>query len=181
MVTIALNGNNTTESFGFNESCTGEICAAKCRAENGQIILTVTIYISPNQNGSCFNLWDHDGCIRVRRYADEHCLPDCIIERHSGLTRVMVWGAISYHGRSRLLRMEGISGAIFQQHNAYPLVAKTVRVFCSAKPMQLLPWSAYSPLMSHIEHMWDLVGRRLTSDPRPAASKYELLLRIQAI
>ncbi|GFX98710.1 transposable element Tcb1 transposase [Trichonephila clavipes] len=40
---------------------------------------------------------------------------------------------------------------------------------------------AYSPDMSPIEHVWDLVGRRLSRDPRPAASKDELLLRIQAI
>ncbi|GFU52157.1 transposable element Tcb1 transposase [Trichonephila clavipes] len=32
--------------------------------------------------------------------------------------------------------------------------------------------------MSPIEHVWDLVGRRLTRDPRLAASKDELLLRI---
>ncbi|GFS76258.1 histone-lysine N-methyltransferase SETMAR [Trichonephila clavipes] len=31
-----------------------------------------------------------------------------LVERHSGLTpRVMAWGAISYHGRSNLLRIEG--------------------------------------------------------------------------
>ncbi|PRD24850.1 UNVERIFIED_CONTAM: hypothetical protein NCL1_42587 [Trichonephila clavipes] len=47
--------------------------------------------------------------------------------------------------------------------------------------MQLLPWPAYSPDMSPIEHVWDLVGRRLVRDPRSAASKDELLLRIQAI
>ncbi|PRD34872.1 UNVERIFIED_CONTAM: Transposable element Tcb1 transposase [Trichonephila clavipes] len=48
---------------------------------------------------SRFNLWDYDGRIRVRRYAGERCFPECVIERHSGLTpRVMVWGAISYHG-----------------------------------------------------------------------------------
>ncbi|GFU75610.1 transposable element Tcb1 transposase [Trichonephila clavipes] len=35
--------------------------------------------------------------------------------------------------------------------------------------------------MSPIEHVWDLVGRRLARDPRLAASKDELLLRIQAI
>ncbi|GFX41422.1 transposable element Tc1 transposase [Trichonephila clavipes] len=35
--------------------------------------------------------------------------------------------------------------------------------------------------MSPIEHVWDLVGRRLARDPRPAASKDELLLRIQII
>ncbi|GFT27095.1 transposable element Tcb1 transposase [Trichonephila clavipes] len=47
--------------------------------------------------------------------------------------------------------------------------------------MQLLPWPAYSPDTSPIEHVWDLVGRRLARDPRPAASKDELLLCIQAI
>ncbi|GFU70363.1 uncharacterized protein TNCV_2916261 [Trichonephila clavipes] len=35
--------------------------------------------------------------------------------------------------------------------------------------------------MSPIEPLGDLIGRRLTRDPRPAASKDELLLRIQAI
>ncbi|GFV57565.1 transposable element Tcb1 transposase [Trichonephila clavipes] len=47
--------------------------------------------------------------------------------------------------------------------------------------MQLLAWSSYSPDMSPIEHVWDLVIRRLARDPRPAASKDKLLLRIQAI
>ncbi|GFY00758.1 transposable element Tc1 transposase [Trichonephila clavipes] len=57
---------------------------------------------------SRFNLWDHDGRIRVRRYTGERCLLECVIEQHSALTpRVMVWGAISYHGRSNLLRIEG--------------------------------------------------------------------------
>ncbi|GFT36102.1 transposable element Tcb2 transposase [Trichonephila clavipes] len=57
---------------------------------------------------SCFNLWDHDGGIRVRRYADEPCLPECAFERRRSLTPlVMVWGAISYHGRSNLLRIVG--------------------------------------------------------------------------
>ncbi|GFX87699.1 transposable element Tcb1 transposase [Trichonephila clavipes] len=47
--------------------------------------------------------------------------------------------------------------------------------------MQLLPWHAYSPDMSPIEHVLDLVGRRLTLDPHPADSKVELLLRIQTL
>ncbi|GFW30619.1 hypothetical protein TNCV_455571 [Trichonephila clavipes] len=42
--------SNITESFGFKKSCIGEICAAKCRAENGGIILMVTIDISLNQS-----------------------------------------------------------------------------------------------------------------------------------
>ncbi|GFW34006.1 transposable element Tcb1 transposase [Trichonephila clavipes] len=81
--------------------------------------------------------------------------------------------------RRRLLHR--IPGAFFQQDNTHPHVAKTVRDFCSAKHMQLFPWPAYSPDMSPIEHVWDLVDRRHTRDLRPAASKDELLLRIQAI
>ena len=45
--------------------------------------------------------------------------------------------------------------------------------------MQLLPWPAYSPDMSPIEHVRDLVGRRLSL--RPAASKDEICPRMQAI
>ncbi|GFW26020.1 transposable element Tc1 transposase [Trichonephila clavipes] len=104
---------------------------------------------------SHINLWDHDGRIRVRRYAGKHCLPECIIERLSGLTpEVMI-------------------GAAVAQWSKYPIMA--------AEHMQLLPWPAYSPDMSHIEHVWDLVGRRRACDPKPAASKDELLLRILAI
>ncbi|GFY24274.1 transposable element Tc1 transposase [Trichonephila clavipes] len=48
---------------------------------------------------SRFNWWHHDGRIRVRLYAGERRIPECIIERHSGRTPgVMVWGAIAYHG-----------------------------------------------------------------------------------
>ncbi|GFU55082.1 transposable element Tcb1 transposase [Trichonephila clavipes] len=40
---------------------------------------------------------------------------------------------------------------------------------------------ACSPDMTPIVHVWDSVIRHFTRDPRPAASKDELLLRIQAI
>ncbi|GFX62271.1 transposable element Tcb2 transposase [Trichonephila clavipes] len=108
---------------------------------------------------SRYNLWNHDGRIRDRCYAGERWLPDCVItELNSGLTPgVMVWGAISHHGRSNLLRIEGNLNIKTVQH------------------MQLFPWPTYSLDMSLIEHVWDLVGRR------PAGLKDELLLRIQAI
>ena len=69
--------------------------------------------------------------------------------------------------------LQSISGAIFQQHNASSHVAKTVRNFCSANHIEVLPWPAYSSDMSPCKHMWDFVGRRLVRDPRPAASKGE--------
>ncbi|GFV64178.1 transposable element Tcb1 transposase [Trichonephila clavipes] len=47
--------------------------------------------------------------------------------------------------------------------------------------LQLLPWPANSSDMSPIEQEGDLVVRCLVDDPCPAASKVELLLRIQAL
>ncbi|GFV01437.1 transposable element Tcb2 transposase [Trichonephila clavipes] len=68
-----------------------------------------------------------------------------------------------------------------RQDNACPHVSKTIRDFCSAQHIEIFPRSAYSSDMSPIEHVWDSVGRRLARDLRPVASKYELLLRMQAI
>ncbi|GFX43424.1 transposable element Tc1 transposase [Trichonephila clavipes] len=135
---------------------------------------------------SRFKLWDHDGRFRVRRYAGERCITECVIVKHNGLTpKVMVWSAILYHGRSNLLRiegnlnsnkyvhevvhpevvpfLEGIPGAVFQQDNERPHVAKTVLDFCSDQHMQLLLWPAYSPDMSSIEHVCDSARSLSTS------------------
>ncbi|GFV02623.1 transposable element Tcb2 transposase [Trichonephila clavipes] len=153
---------------------------------------------------SRFNLWHHDGRIRVRHYAGERHIPECIIERHSGRTpRVKVCGAIAYHGRSQLLRivgnlnstryinevlqpqaipfLQGLPGAVFQQGNARPYVAKTVKSYLNSQQIQLLFWPAYSPDMSPIEHVWDIVGQRLARELCPVASTEELWLRIQTI
>ncbi|GFV07818.1 hypothetical protein TNCV_305661 [Trichonephila clavipes] len=54
-------------------------------------------------------------------------------------------------------------------------------MFTPTYSVQLIPWLACSQDMSTIEHVWDFVSRRLARDPRPAASKGEPLLRIQAI
>ncbi|GFV48624.1 transposable element Tcb2 transposase [Trichonephila clavipes] len=65
-------------------------------------------------------------------------------------------GGISPHGGSSLLQIE-------------------------AQLMRLIPCPVYSPDMSPIDHVWYLVGRCLARDICHAASKDELLLRIQAI
>ncbi|GFX18710.1 transposable element Tcb2 transposase [Trichonephila clavipes] len=105
---------------------------------------------------SRFNLWHHDGRIRVRRYAGERHIPECIIERHSGGTAgVMVWGAIAYHGRSQLLRivgnlnstryikevlqpqvvpfLQGLPGAVFRQDNTRPHVTQTIKSYLDSQ------------------------------------------------
>ncbi|GFX92860.1 transposable element Tcb2 transposase [Trichonephila clavipes] len=122
---------------------------------------------------SRFNLWYHDGRIRVRRYAGEPHIPECIIERHSGRTPGVMPQAIPF--------LQGLPGAVFQQDNARRHVAKTVKSYLDSQQVQLLPWPAYSPDMSPIEHVCDIVGRRLARDLRPVASTDELWLRIQTI
>ena len=90
-------------------------------------------------------------------------------------------GAISYNSRSQLVFIEGslnarryvnnilrpvaipflshINGAIFQQDNALPHTANISRA--SLRQIELLPWPARSPDLSPIEHVWDIIGRRL--------------------
>ncbi|GFY25210.1 transposable element Tc1 transposase [Trichonephila clavipes] len=77
--------------------------------------------------------------------------------------------------------MQGLPRAVFQQDNARPHVAKTVKSYLDSQQVQLLPWPAYSPDMSPIEHVWDIVGGRLARDLRPVVSTDELWLRIQTI
>ncbi|GFV66471.1 transposable element Tcb2 transposase [Trichonephila clavipes] len=151
-----------------------------------------------------FNLWHHDGRIHVRHYSGERHIPECIIERHSRRAPgVMVWCAIAYHGRSQLLRivgnlnstryinevlqpqaipfLQGLPEAVFQQDNARPHVAKTVKSYLDSQQVKLLPWPAYSPDKSPIEHVWDIFGGRLARDLRTVVSTDELWLRIQTI
>ncbi|GFU69661.1 uncharacterized protein TNCV_2559511 [Trichonephila clavipes] len=77
--------------------------------------------------------------------------------------------------------LQGITGAIFQQDNARPNAAKTVRNYCSAQHIQLLRLPTYSLVMLSIEHVWYLVGGNIARDLSPAALKDELLQCTQAI
>ena len=89
----------------------------------------------------------------------------------------MVWGAIGYNMRSRLLRIEGnlnsnryirkvlqpeilplLQGtphAIFQQDNVRTHVSRIVQTFFQRRRVSPLPWPARLPDMSPIEHVWD--------------------------
>lgn len=50
---------------------------------------------------------------------------------------------------------------MFQQDNARPHVARICTQFLEAENVPVLAWPAYSPDMSPIEHVWDVLDRRI--------------------
>ncbi|UYV73969.1 Transposase [Cordylochernes scorpioides] len=100
---------------------------------------------------------------------------------------IIVWGAIAYDSRSPLLRiqgtmtaqryvddvlrlvtlpyLQGVPNALYQQDNARPHTARISQQ--ALQDVQMLPWPPYSPDLSPIEHVWDIIGRRLHALPQP--------------
>ncbi|UYV62692.1 hypothetical protein LAZ67_2001586 [Cordylochernes scorpioides] len=126
--------------------------------------------------------------VRVWRRRGERSNPAAIVERPTVLQRgIMVWGAIAYDSRSPLLRIQGtmtaqryvddvlrpvtlpylqrVPNALYQQDNARPHTARISQQ--ALQDAQMLPWPPYSPDLSPIEHVWDIIGRRLHALPQP--------------
>ncbi|CAH1975825.1 unnamed protein product [Acanthoscelides obtectus] len=139
---------------------------------------------------SRFCLGMHDGRARVRRRRGERRNPQFFVERHVHHTvGVMVWGAIAYGSRSLLIFIRGnmnaqryideilephllpyldtLADPTFQQDNARPHVARVTIDFFQHNDVTLLPWPPRSPDLSPIEHVWDMMGRRLLNLQRP--------------
>ncbi|CAH1996982.1 unnamed protein product [Acanthoscelides obtectus] len=136
---------------------------------------------------SRFYLGMHDGPARVRRRRGERRNPQFSVERHVHHTvGVMVWGAIAYGSRSPLIFIRGnmnaqryihephllpyldiLADLTFQQDNARPHVARVTIDFFQHNDVTLLPWRPRSPDLSKIEHVWDMMGRRLLNLQRP--------------
>jgi transposase len=82
----------------------------------------------------------------------------------------MVWTGIGYGQQTQLRFINGNLNAqryrdemlrpivvpfMFQHDNAQPHVARICTQFLEAENVPVLPWSAYSPDMLPIEHVWD--------------------------
>ena len=117
----------------------------------------------------------------------------CCINQHNrwGGEGVMVWAAITFDHKSPLVVIQGNMTALcyiaqvlrptllpllaqhrdvitFQQDNARPHTARISMAFLGEHGVNVLPWPAYSPDMSPIEHLWDQLGRRIRNlNPRP--------------
>ncbi|UYV76733.1 Cht7 [Cordylochernes scorpioides] len=126
--------------------------------------------------------------VRVWRRRGERSNPAAIVERPTvRQPGIMVWGAIAYDSRSPLLRIQStitaqryvddvlrpvtlpylqwVPNALYQQDNARPHTARISQQ--ALQDVQMLPWPPYSPDLSPIEHVWDIIGRRLHALPQP--------------
>ncbi|UYV63858.1 hypothetical protein LAZ67_2005841, partial [Cordylochernes scorpioides] len=87
--------------------------------------------------------------VRVWRRRGERSNPAAIVERPTVRQRGIM----------------GVPNALYQQDNARPHTARISQQ--ALQDVQMLPWPPYSPDLSPIEHVWDIIGRRLHALPQP--------------
>lgn len=114
----------------------------------------------------------------VRRRAGEEFLQECLQKTVKHSQKIMVWGAISVHGTSRLKIVDGMMNQykyievlenqllpqtrewfgdtpwIFQQDSAPCHTARYVKTWCEQNGVELLSWPGNSPDMNPIESLW---------------------------
>lgn len=136
----------------------------------------------------------------VRRRPGEEFQPDCLQKTVKFPQKIMVWGAISVHGTSRLHIVEGMMNQtkyievlrgrllpqvtewygdrpwIFQQDSAPCHTAKSVKKWCADNGVELLPWAGNSPDMNPIESLWCLLKNEIHEVP--ITTKKQLIERL---
>uniref|UniRef100_A0A674C3D8 Tc1-like transposase DDE domain-containing protein n=1 Tax=Salmo trutta TaxID=8032 RepID=A0A674C3D8_SALTR len=139
-----------------------------------------------------------DGRIRVYRRRNERYTEACTLEqdRFGGGGSVMVWGGVSQHHRTELVVTAGNLNAVsyredillphvvpflqahpdmtLQHDNATSHTARSVRDLLQDRNVSVLPWPAKSLDLNPIEHIWDLLDRRVRARAIPPRNAREL-------
>lgn len=147
---------------------------------------------------SRFCLTHCDDRVGVWRRRGERFADCCVRQRDRfGGGSVMVWGGICGRNRTRLIVVDGNLngvryqdeilrpvvvpflqrqgvGAIFQQDNAPAHTSRVSRTFLQDSNVEVLDWPSKSPDLSPIEHIWDVLGRRLRGRQNQPANLQEL-------
>ena len=142
-------------------------------------------------NESPFCLTRSDGRICVYRRRNERYAEACTLEwdRFGGGGPVMVWGGVLHHHRTELVVIAGNLNAVryredillphvvpflqahpdmtLQHENATSHTARSVCDFLQNRNVSVLPWPAKSPDLNPIDHVWDLLDRRVRARAIP--------------